>query len=187
MAFLIIGLLVWSVVHFIPSIGIQLKTAFIGKYGEGIYKGVFSLLIVLSLALIVVGWRGATPQQLYSLPEFVKPIAFILLFVGFILFGATPCKTRIKRLIRHPQMVSVILWSIAHLLVNGDSRSVILFGTLGIWAVLEIIFINKREEGAWQKPDAPSWAQEAKCLAIGTAIFIVASLLHPYIAGVPIN
>ncbi len=185
MKFLIIGLLAWSVIHLIPSCGIALKNSLISHFGEGIYKAIFSLSIILSLVLIVWGWRSVTPIYLYHLPEFVKPISLVLLFIGFILFGATPCKTRIKRIIRHPQMLSVVLWSVAHLLVNSDSRSVILFGALGCWAILEMIFINRRE-GVWKKPELPSWKQEIKCCAIGLAMFIVVVLLHPYIAGVPI-
>jgi uncharacterized membrane protein len=123
---------------------------------------------------------------LYHLPAIVKPLSLILLLVAFFLFGAAKHQTRIKRVIRHPQLASVIVWSSAHLLLNGDSRSVVLFGWMGCWAVLEIVFINKRE-GPWIKPESPGWKQEIKGGLISLAIFVVVIFLHPYIAGVSVK
>ncbi len=186
MELLVSGLLLWSVIHFIPSIATAFKVSFIERFGDKLYMAIFALLIVLSLVMIVFGWRSITPTHLYELPSIIKPFSLILLVVAFFLFGATKGQTRIKRVIRHPQLASVIVWSIAHLLLNGDSRSVLLFGWLGCWAVLEMVFINKRE-GEWEKPEIPSWKQEIKTGLVGLAIFAVVILIHPYIAGVPVG
>ena len=45
--------------------------------------------------------------------------------------------------IRHPQLTAVKTWAVAHLLVNGDLASVVLFGGLLAWAVVEVILINR--------------------------------------------
>ncbi len=186
MTLLIAGLFLWAIVHFIPSIGIPIKTNLIKQFGQKAYTASFSVLLVLSLILIVFGWRSIAPTFLYALPEVIKPVALFLLVLAFFLFGAAIYPTRIKRVVRHPQLASIIVWSAAHLLVIGDSRSVILFGWLGIWALSEIVFINKRE-GQWVKQDAPSWKQEVIGALISLAIFIVAVLAHPYISGIPIR
>ena len=110
----------------------------------------------------------------------------LLILVAFILFGASNYPTRIKQLIRHPQLTGVIVWAFAHLLLNGDSRSVLLFGSLGAWAVLEIIFINKRE-GEWVKQPPPGWAREIRGLVISLVVFVVVVMLHPYMTGVSIR
>jgi uncharacterized membrane protein len=154
--------------------------------GEKGYKISFSLIVVLSLALIVFGWRSVSPATLYSLPEFTRPVAMLMMVAAFILFGAAHHVTRIKQFFRHPQLASVIVWSTAHLLVNGDSRSVVLFGGMLIWAVLEIIAINRRD-GSWVKADIPSWSVEIKGTVISLVIFIVAALAHPFIAGVALH
>lgn len=185
MTLLIAGLFLWTIVHFIPSIGISIKRALIERIGQMGYTAAFAVLIVLSLILIVFGWRSITPTFLYALPEVIKPVSLLLLVLAFFLFGAAKLPTGIKRVVRHPQLLSVIIWSCAHLFLNGDSRSIILFGWLGIWAVLEMVFINKRE-GQWVKQDAPSWKQELIWGLISLTIFIVAVLAHPYIAGVSI-
>ena len=64
----------------------------------------------------------------------------------------------------------------------GDSRSVLLFGGMGLWAILEIIFINRRE-GEWVKQPVPGWAREIRGLAISLVVFIVIVMLRPYIAA----
>ena len=185
MSLLIAGLILWTAVHFLPSKGIVLKEKFVTSLGENGYKGAFTVLILASLAMIVFGWRSITPSHLYALPDIARPISMILMVLAFVLFGAAKQSTRIKQFIRHPQFSSVIVWSIAHLLLNGDSRSVLLFGWLGLWALLEIIAINKRE-GAWVKPEVPPLANELKLLVISLVIFTVLVFLHPYLAGVAV-
>ncbi len=110
------------------------------------------------------------------------------MLAAFILLGASQAKgSRFKQWVRHPQLTAVALWAVAHLLSNGESRSVILFGGLLIWAELSIYFINKRD-GEWVKPSQiNSWPREAITLVISLVIYaIVALFLHRYIAGIPI-
>ena len=186
MGLLITGLLIWSLVHFIPSLAVPLKQKLITQLGEKVYKLLFAVLMFTALALIIFGWRSAVPSYLYQLPGFTRHIAMLLVLIAFILFGASNYPTRIKQFIRHPQLTGVIVWAFAHLMLNGDSRSVLLFGGMGLWAILEIIFINRRE-GAWVKQPVPGWAREIRGLAISLVVFVVVVMLHPYIAGVSIR
>ncbi|MBW8185447.1 NnrU family protein [Shewanella sp. NR704-98] len=78
--------------------------------------------------MIVFGWRAAPIDFVYTLPQSIKPIAMILMLIASLLFAAAKQRANIKRVIRHPQLTSVLVWSIAHLILNGDSRSLILFG-----------------------------------------------------------
>ena len=186
MALLIIGLLLWSGVHFIPSLAMPLKHNWKKRLGDKGYQLSFSLIVVISLILIVFGWRSISPTTLYTSPEFTRPVSFFLMLLAFLLFGASHHVTRIKQFIRHPQLSSIIVWSFAHLLANGDDRSLVLFGGMGLWAIFEILAINRRE-GAWVKAEIPSWPVEIKGSAISLVIFIVAALAHPYIAGVSLR
>lgn len=85
---LLLGLFLWSVVHFIPSMAQPIKKGWINLMGENGYKATFSLLIALSLVLIVYGWRHTIPSHIYS-PVVSKPIVILLMVVAFILFGAS--------------------------------------------------------------------------------------------------
>ena len=82
--------------------------------------------------------------------------------------------------------MSIITWSIAYLLVNGDSRPIVLFGGMGVWAIMEILLINRRD-GEWIKKPAPAWSKEIKGLAISVLIFVILVAEHPLIAGVSVR
>ena len=106
------------------------------------------------------------------------------MFVALLLFAASGMTTNIKRVLRHPQLTGVATWGAAHLLANGDLRSLVLFGGLGLWAIVAMLCINRRD-GAWQKPELQPMLGEWKPLAAAVAGFVVLYLLHPWIAGVP--
>ncbi len=183
MIWLVLGVIMWSGVHFIPSIGIAWKGRLIETWGNKTYTAGFSVDVILSIVLMVVGWRTSAPANMYQPPVWGGPVATVLMILAFTLFGAAKHSTRIKQFIRHPQLASVIIWAGAHLLSNGDSRSVVLFGGLGLWAIVEIPLINARE-GERVKPEIPTIGVEVKGMAISMVIFAVAFLLHPYFAGV---
>ena len=63
--------------------------------------------------MIVYGWRHSDPVVVYALPIELKPVALIMM-VAFVLFGAAQYPTRTKTYLRHPQLTSIIVWSIAH-------------------------------------------------------------------------
>ncbi len=187
MLLLILGIFIWSVIHYVPSLTPQVKVNLIEKVGPNGYKGIFSLVVIAGLLMIIFGWRSTVPNYLYVLgPEF-RGLTMLLMLVGFILFGAAQGKTRLKQYIRHPQLMSVIVWSVAHLLSNGEQRSVVLFGGLALWAVIQIILINRRE-GEWVKPAIPPVSQEIKTHAISLVLyFITAFFLHVYLTGIPLK
>jgi uncharacterized membrane protein len=185
MEILLLGLFLWSLVHFIPSLAQPMKKAWINAMGDIGYKITFSIVVVLSLVLMVYGWRHTVPTHLYD-PVVARPVAIALMVVSFLLFGAAKHPSIINSWVRHPQLTGLILWSTSHLLVNGDSRSVTLFGCLGVWAILEIIFISRRE-GEWIKKPIPSVPQQIKGVAISLVIFVVAALIHPYLSGVSLK
>jgi len=165
MEFIITGIVLWSLVHLMPSIAPGIKSSLNNKFGVNGYKLLFTILIVSSIFLMVYGWRHSSTAFLYQLPSAIKHLNSILMLFSFICFGSAILPTRLLEFIRHPQLMFVISWSVAHLLVNGDSRSVLLFSSMAIWAILEIIFINKRD-GEWIKPKAPGFMMELKSLVL---------------------
>ena len=183
MFWLALGVVLWSVVHFVPSLALGLKSRLVERLGKGGYRAAFSVVVVISVALMVLGWRSTEPEVVYIPPVWAPSVAGILMVLGFLLFGAAKYRTVIKRYVRHPQLTGVVVWAFAHLLANGDDRSLLLFGGLGLWALVEMPLINARE-GEWVKPEAPSLGVEVRGAAISLAILVVAVLLHPYFAGV---
>ena len=183
MVYLCLGVFLWAFAHLVPSAARPLRQSLVGRLGENGYKGVFSLAIIAAIALIVIGWRSTPEEYLYVLPPWSRTAALGLMVVSFILLGAANYPTAIKRFLRHPMLTGVVLWSIAHLLANGTTRALVLFGGLGLWALIEIPLINRRK-GAWEKPAAPGLVREIRGVAISLVFFVAISYLHPRFTGV---
>jgi uncharacterized membrane protein len=178
-------MLLFAFVHFIPSMTPALKTAAIERIGENGYKGIFSLLLLLALALIIVGWRSVQPTLMYTPPHAVHNFALVLLALAFLLLVVASRKSRLRLFIRHPQLTGVATWGFSHLLLNGDNRSVVLFGGMLVWAVIEIIVISKRE-GVWIKTEPPSWGAEVVTVLIAAVTVAVVVSIHPWLSGVAV-
>lgn len=186
MVLLLLGVLLFAGVHFIPSLAPGLKRSWVARLGENGYKGSFSLLLLAALVLVIIGWRSAQPVHLYLPPAELQGLATLLLLLAFLLMVVSSRNSRVRLLVRHPQLTGVTLWGIAHLLLNGDSRSLLLFGGLGLWAIGEIITINRRD-GAWHKGEPPSWGAELVTLVIAGVVVGVVIYIHPWIAGMPVR
>ena len=183
MALLVTGLLLFTVVHLLPAVSPDMRAGLVAKLGDNAYQAMFSILILVSLVVIVFGWKAATPTGIYAPPMRGDALISALVFFAFVLFVASKARSNYRRFVRHPQMVSVILWSVAHLLVSGDSRSVVLFGGLGIWAVAEIVLCNKRD-GAWKKPDVAPLSADIVVAVIAGVAFGIFFYLHRALFGV---
>ncbi|MBI2993046.1 MAG: NnrU family protein [Gammaproteobacteria bacterium] len=182
MTLLIAGLLLWTALHLYPSLAPEARTRLVSRLGLGPYKGMFALVIVAALVLIVFGWRAVQPAQIYTPPAWGRYAAFLLVLPTFILFVAAKRRTNIKRVLRHPQLTGLVLWSIGHLLANGDHRSLLLFVWLAVWAGMEMLTINRRA-GPWVKPDPVPASNDAIVLVGGIVLFVVFFFAHPYLSG----
>ena len=185
MTLLLVGLLLFTGVHFVPSVAPGLKRAWLGRLGENGYKGTFSLLLLAGLALIVIGWRGTAPELVYLPPAALHYPALALIFLGFLLFVVSNRQSRLRHRVRHPQLTGVALWGIAHLMLNGDNRSLLLFGALSLWAIVEMLTINRRD-GLWIKENPPGWGSEVITLIITTVVIGVIVAIHPWLSGRPV-
>jgi uncharacterized membrane protein len=184
MATLLLGLLVWSAVHLMPALAPDYRKQMQDRLGELPYKGLFALLVFAGLGLMVMGWRSVTPSLVYDLSA-VRLLALLLVLLAFVIMAAAYVPSRLRLMIRHPQLTAVILWSCAHLLLNGDNRSILLFGGLLLWAIAEIFAINRRD-GARETPRAPAWMMEIAVFAVGLAMYLLFAKAHPWLAGVAV-
>lgn len=185
MALLVLGVVLFAGVHFIPSLAPGIKAAWVGKLGENGFKGVFSLLLLASFALMIFGWRSTSPALLYAPPLALHVPALVLVALGFLVMVTANRKSRIRRVVRHPQLTGVAMWGVAHLLMNGEDRSVVLFGGLTVWAIGEIFAINRRE-GVWIKEEPPGWGTEVVTVLIAALVIGVLVAIHPWLSGVPV-
>jgi uncharacterized membrane protein len=185
MLLLVAGVLLWSATHLFSSLGRDARAGLVARIGLNPYKGLYSLLLVLALVLIVIGWRSTPPTSLWLPPAGLRHLAMLLMPIAVILFISARAPTDIKQFIRHPQLTGVKLWAVAHLLANGEQRSIILFGGLLAWAVLEVIFINRRD-GARVRPPRAGLAKTLVSALIGLLLTAVLIYAHPWLAGRPV-
>lgn len=185
MAILLLGVVLWTVVHLYPSLAPAQRAAFVKEYGEKPVKGAVAMLLIIALALIVIGWQRMffTGGNIYFPPRWGWHLNNLLMLVAFVLLGAGHSKSNIRRFIRHPMLTAVILWAVAHLLANGETRSVILFGGMLVWAVLAIVLINRRD-GAWVVPPPSPRRTDLIHLGVSVVLFLVVAFIHPWLFGV---
>ena len=185
MSMLISGLLIWVTVHLFPSVFPGARRLLIRRLGNGAYQGLFALCILGGLLLIIFGWKNSLPQPVYAPAAGLREPAMLLVLAGFILImAANFSATRFKRVIRHPQLSGVLLWAIAHLMMNGDSRSLWVFGVIGLWSLVSMFTINHRD-GTWIRPEPPaSWTPDVIIVVAGTAVAVFAAYFHEFLAGV---
>jgi hypothetical protein len=100
------------------------------------------------------------------------------------LFGLGSSKSRLRKHMRHPMLTGVIVWALAHLLVNGDTASLVLFGWLAIWAVAEMILIN-RAEPDYTPYVGGSAAGDIRLLVITLIIYGVIAGVHTWLGYFP--
>jgi uncharacterized membrane protein len=83
----------------------------------------------------------------------------------------------IVRVTRHPFLAGVAIWAFAHLLVNGDTASIVLFGTLLSLALLGPRLIDAKRARAYGERWAAFAAQTSvlpfAAIAAGRNRFVV--------------
>ena len=186
MGALIAGILLWSIVHLIKSVAPGFRKNLQDKLGKGPHKGLVALLIIIAVALMIYGWRTAQYEFVYDPPIWGRHLNMLTMIFAILLFGSAQGTSRIRQWIRHPMLTGMLVWAGGHLLANGDSRSVVLFGGLGLWALISIFTIS-RNEGAWVKPtETASAGREILGLVIALVLYAVLFGTHRFYTGVPL-
>ena len=151
---------------------------------KGAERPMVTGLIAVGIVLMVIGYRAADGAVFWGRSPAMVGVQNLLMLVSVYLFAASGMKTAVARKLRHPMLLGMILWSVAHLLVNGDTPSIVLFGGLGLWAVVEIVLIN-RAQPSWTPPPAKGARKEIMAL-VGTVVVYAALAGAHYLLGYPV-
>jgi uncharacterized membrane protein len=190
MVWLILGLALFLGVHSVSIVSPQGRHALAQRMGEGGFKGLYTLVSFAGLALIVWGYGLAreAPVLLYTLPTGVRHLAALLMLPVFVLLFAAYLPGRIQRAAKHPMLLAVKLWALAHLLANGTLADVLLFGGFLAWAVADRISVKRRAAAGLLRsaPALPgSAANDAIALVGGLVLYAVTVLwAHAWLFGV---
>ena len=184
MTVLVAGLVLFFALHLIPSI-VPLRVGLIARLGQGRYRSVFSLVAFASLALIVWGFGRAPLEPLYAVPGWGRQVAMFAVPVAVVLFAAANMPTYIRAVVRHPMLLGTLLWATAHLLSNGDLRSVVLFGSFAGFAVLDFVSVEVRGKRL-STDKAPRLAMDGVAVVAGLVVAGLLTVFHGALFGVPI-
>jgi uncharacterized membrane protein len=179
MIWLILGVALWSGSHLWKRLA-PASRARAGDPG----RGIVALGSTLGIVLMVLGYRWAEGPVWWGRTPALTGINNLLVLVAFYLAAASGMMTRAMRWLRHPLLFAVILWAVAHLLVNGDLKSIILFGGLLVWAALEIVLIN-RAAPHWAKPAPAPIGKEVGAVVGGVVVYLAAGYIHSLVGPWP--
>lgn len=170
MLLLIVGVILWVGGHlwnrFLPNLYARLGTS---------ARGLSAVVIVISVVCMVIGYRSAEFILLWTTASWMIHVNNLLMVVALFVFFSTavPRGTAwIVGNVKNPQLTGFKIWAVAHLLVNGDVASVILFGGLLVWAVVEVILIKKQGE-RFDRSKAPLKSPWAHLVLVAVALVVV--------------
>lgn len=189
MTYLLLGLVLFLGVHSVRIVAEDWRVRQRQIHGEAAYKAVHSVLSLLGFVLIVYGFGLAreTPTVLWMPPVALRHVAALLVLLAFVLLAAAYVPgNALKSRLRHPMVLGVKTWALAHLLMTGRLETTVLFGAFLLWSVL--CFVAARRRDRLLEPQAiPPSSTASTVLAVGIglgAYAVFAVLLHGMLMGI---
>lgn len=179
MSLLILGVILWIAAHLFKRVMPDAR-ARLGDKG----KGLIALILLASVVLMVIGYRDAGEIYVWSPPSWTVHANSLLMLIAVVLLGLGNSKSRFRGITRHPMLAGVRAWAVGHLLVNGDLASIVLFGGMFVWALIQVAVINKAEPD-WTRPEPGNLAGDIKLAVISAVLFAVFAVVHTWL-GYPV-
>ena len=175
MTWLVLGVLLWIGAHLFKRVLPEQREA-LGKWG----RPLVAVVIVISIVLMFVGYREAEEVTLYALPVWAWYLNNLMMLVALFMMDVGKMNGLVRMKIRHPMLLGVVVWSAAHLLVNGDLASLVLFGGLAFWALIEMGVVS-RAEGPWQAPKSGSILNDGKAAVLAVLLYALIAGIHEWL------
>lgn len=166
MILLLAGLALWWGAHLFKRLAPAARA--------NIGRGPIAIAILLSVVLMVIGYRSWESFDLVIVPFWLRHLNNLMVLIAIYMMSPAAKRGVLLNGVRHPMLIGFKLWALAHLMVNPDPASMVLFGGLLAWAVVEIIVINRAE---------PGWTRRARGKPAMDAMFFVASIILMGVIG----
>src|ERR1700728_648755 len=184
----IIGLVLFLGAHVFVSLR-KNRAAVISSWGHGPYLGLFSVVSIVCIILIGYGFARYRTEGLIPLwypPAWTRQIVVALMWPASIAVVAAYIPGDIKRVLKHPMLVGVKIWAVAHLCANGDLGGIILFGSVLLWAGYDRMTLKRRSDPCAAPIPAGATRNEIIAIVVGPIIYLALGLVfHPIVIGVP--
>lgn len=186
---LLLGLALFLGTHSVRIFAEDFRGRQIAHRGLLQWKGLYSLVSLAGLVLIIWGYGLSREEAvvLWNPPLWTRHLAALVTLPAFVLLVAAyvPGNEFAMRL-RHPMILGVKAWALAHLIANGRLGDVVLFGSFLLWAILDFRAARQRDRTG-QVPAV------VRATPVGTGATIVIGLglwvafafwLHVHLIGV---
>lgn len=188
MAVLVLGLVLFLGIHSVRIFAPAWREQKLRQWGENRWKGLYSIVSLAGFILLVWGYALAWPAaaDLYEPPVWMKHVTALLMLFALVLLMVSQLPAgRIKAMVGHPMLLAVKIWAFAHLLANGDTASLLLFGTFLVWAVLDLISVRRRERAGTAEPAKPGPVRnDAIAIVVGLVLYgVLVGGLHVWLFG----
>ena len=176
-----LGIGIFFGLHVMPSLP-TVRGRLIGRMGEMPYKGAYALVALIGLVLIVMGYARMDYQELWPSPAWASHLALAVMPIVFILQVAAELKGHIRKTIKHPMIIGVLLWAVVHLIANGDRAALYLFGSFALYSVFSIISSTRR--GKLPSYATPKVMHDVIAVGVGLVLFAGVLWAHGFLFGV---
>jgi uncharacterized membrane protein len=183
------GLILFFGTHLFSSFRNRTGEGLVDVLGRGPYMVIYSVLTIAGFVALVWGYAMIKPWiYLADPPGWMRHITMALMLPAIILIvtAYVPPTGFIKKAVKHPMLTAVKLWALAHLLVNWDVGSLILFGSFLAFGVIDRIAVKRRGDvGAANA--RPNVLGDLIAIAVGAALYgLLVYQLHAILFGVAI-
>jgi len=187
MALFLFGLFIFLASHSCRIFAESWRNQIIDRIGEVKWKGLYTIISLIGFIIMVIGYGQARQDTLvlWQPNAFLIYIALALNLIAFIfLAGSSPSNNAIRLKLKHPMILGVKVWALAHLLSNGTLVDLILFGSFLIWAVLDFRSARKRPIHISEQAQVST---KATMITIASGVILWAIFifgLHQYLIGI---
>lgn len=187
MIVLILGLILFLGAHSVRIFAYDWRMAQVARLGEKRWKGLVTVVSIVGLVLIVVGY-GSTRDaaELWNPPLWTRHLTALLTLPAFVLLVAAYVPgNHLKAAIGHPMVAGVKLWAFAHLISNGRPGDLVLFGAFLAWAIVDFISSRRRDRRAGTRYPPGTLQGDVKAVAIGLVAWVLFAFYgHAWLIGV---
>jgi uncharacterized membrane protein len=224
MTALVLSALLFVGLHFLIS-STSLRGAIVARTGDRTFLGLFSLLSGILIVWMVIAFLHASRDTaLWTIPGInhlalaLMPIALLFLVAGYMTRNPTAVMmappagswqpTGIFTVTRHPIMWAFGLWSVLHILANGDAAGLVFFGAFAVLSLGGTLAIDAKKLRTWpvestrqllattsnlpflaiaQGRTRFDWKRLGLPLAIAVALYLaIIFWFHPQVIGAPL-
>lgn len=207
--------------HILPARP-AVRAGLVARMGHAGYGATYGVVSILILAWVIVAagrapfvpvWDQALWQRWVANAAMLAAVLLASFAVGAsnpLSFGGRaagfdPDRPGIAGVTRHPLLWALLIWALAHLLVNGDLAHVLLFAPFAVFALTGMRAIDARNrrrwgEAHWARLSArtglmpfsaliggrwrPQGGPPVLRLGVGLAVWAALLHLHPLVIGV---